>query len=291
MLTKIRLNIPEDCNLFLAGDMQWGNACTHESGIDRLFHALEAEFCGCSHNRLILMGDLVETIDISDRRFAFDSSRLHLLRDQRDHAVQRLSAVRHKLLLLLRGNHEYRIHSTYGNISAEIADALGCLYGGYACVPSFIGPHDRLLFRFFLHHGFGRLTSHAKDWLQAQANIKASLKNKLQHLFAGAVLMAMGHTHQLLIVPPDPSLQIISDEHDEAHAIYRDDSRYHFTDQAAWMIPEQFRWYVNTGSFLKLYEEGVESYGERLGLRPVELGYAVALVRGGRIADVVRVTV
>lgn len=289
MNSKIRIAIPYDCNLFLAGDMQWGNACTHESAIDKLFHGLEGDFLGCSHNRLILMGDLIETIDISDRRFSFDSSVIHTIREQRNHAVARLAPVKHRIAVLLRGNHEYRIHSTYGNISEEIAEAIGCVYGSYSCVVTFVGPKDEILFRGFFHHGFGRLTSQAKDWVQAQANIKASLKNKLQYLYSGAVLMAMGHTHQLLVVPPDPSLQIVNDNQNDLHAVYRDDERFNFMDQAGLMIPEQFRYYVNTGSFLKLYEDGVESYGERYGLRPVEIGFAVAVVREGRVVDVKRI--
>jgi hypothetical protein len=127
--------------------------------------------------------------------------------------------------------------------------------------------------------------------VQFQANIKASLKQKLQHLFHGAALMAMGHTHKLITVEPDSSLQIIADDNGELHQIYRNDDERAYIDHAAAIVPEQYRWYCNTGSFLKLYSEGVDGYAARAGMRPVELGYCVATIRNNRLTKVYKETV
>jgi hypothetical protein len=282
----LSFNVPDSWNLFLAGDSQWGNIGTHEKGIDKFFDMVHSEYRGCSHNRVAWMGDTIDTIDIADKRFDFRESKMHLIRSQRDHALNRLSAIKNELIIFLNGNHEQRVINTYGDISDEMAAWLGCVYGTRCCVPQFIGPNDRLQFRTFLHHGFGKLLSNAKDWVQSQANLKAALKQRLQHLFSGAALMAMGHTHQLHVVSPDPSLQITTDDAGELQQVYRERDERTYIDQAAAIVPEQYRWYVNTGSFLRTYTEGVDGYAERAGLRPVEMGFAVACIRDGRLTKV-----
>lgn len=285
---NLTFNVPENWNLFLAGDTQWGNTGTHESGIDRLFDAVNSDYRGCSFNCVAWMGDTIECIDIADKRFDFSQSKIHLIKDQRDHALNRLAAIKDKIIIFLNGNHEQRIKNTYGDICDEMAKWLGCAYGTRCCVPQFVGPNNRLQFRAFLHHGFGKLQSNAKDWVQSQANLKAALKQRLQHLFSGAALMAMGHTHQLHVVEPDPSLQIVADDAGDLQQVYRERDERTYIDQAAAIVPEQYRWYVNTGSFLRTYVEGAEGYAERFGMRPVEMGYAVACVRDGRLSKVYR---
>ena len=285
----IRCEVPRNFNLFLAGDFQWGNAGTSESGVDSLFGALASEYRGCRNNYLAVMGDIIECITVDDARFSWEQSKIHTLRAQRDYAVKRLEAVKKNIAVLLKGNHEQRVSVSYGDIAMEIADTLGCNYGGYVCVVEFI-HREALLLRAFLHHGFGRLTSAAKDSVQARANIMAGLKNKLSPLFAGAALMAMGHTHQLLAVPPDPGLQIVLRK-GKVSAAYRARDADATADHTAVVVPADDRWYVNTGSFLRTYLDGGDGYAEMRGLRPVEIGYAVAAVRGGRIQKVYLETV
>jgi len=58
-------------------------------------------------------------------------------------------------------------------------------------------------------------------------------------------------------------------------------------------IHPDLRWYVNTGSFYKLYADGknVSGYAERAGYDPNELGYVVVRVKDGIINDVERVVI
>jgi hypothetical protein len=280
--------LPDNFNLFLMGDSQWGNVGVHEKGLDRAFDMVNSEYRGCKANYVCWMGDSIDAITVNDKRFAFDTTlpKLSFLRNQIDHSISRLKAIKKQLVVVLKGNHEHKWVSIYGDIGAEIARALGCEYGQYVCIPHLLRRKDgALIARLFLHHGFGVLRSAAKDSVQATANMRAALKNKLQHLFAGAALMAMGHTHHLLIVPPDDGLQLVTDG-GEVQQVYPHTDGVAIVNQAARIIPPESRWYVNTGSFLRLYSPDSTGYAEMKGMRPVELGFAVATIRDCRINKV-----
>ena len=62
----------------------------------------------------------------------------------------------------------------------------------------------------------------------------------------------------------------------------------HYTgyDQNAPYIHPDNRWYVNTGSFCRLYVEGVSGYAERAGYDPMEIGFPVLRVRDGKIQGI-----
>ena len=51
------------------------------------------------------------------------------------------------------------------------------------------------------------------------------------------------------------------------------------------------RWYVNTGSFLRLYGHNVSGYGEAAEYDPIQLGFAVARVRNRKIIGIDKVYV
>lgn len=287
----LRMRVEEDSEIFLAGDTQWGNAGTSESGWDALCERLSSDGDGARDRHLCLMGDLIECITIDDSRFSWDQSRIHTIRAQRDYAISRIEPVKQYLRILLRGNHEHRVAGNYGDISAELASLLRCDYGGYVCVVECVSRRrGRLLFRLFLHHGFGKLTSSAKDSVQRRANMMAALRQRLQHLFAGAVVMAMGHTHQLLVVPPDQTLQVGA-RGGELHAYYRGRDHGAAVAQDAAIVPPDDRWYINTGSFLRTYIADGDGYAEMRGLPPVEIGYCIIHARGGRVTCVERVAV
>lgn len=281
--------VEDDCNIFLWGDTQWGNVGTHEAGIDRLFNTVHSEYRGCSHNYAVHMGDHIEGIVVGDRRFAFDQlkPKKYFLRAQIDHAIKRERELRGKQILALNGNHEHVWTNTYGDITAEICEAVGCVYGQRSCVMRLVRKRrGQLIGRAHVHHGFGKLASNAKDFVQRRANMEAALKLKLQGLFDGAVVHAMGHTHQLIIVPPDPSVKMIARGDGEVQQAYPYSDEEILIDQAAPFIPPDFRWYVNTGSFLRSYSEEGVSYAEAAGMRPVELGYPVLAYRDARLVKI-----
>ena len=289
MRSDVEIRVPNSFNLFLLGDMQWGNVGTYERGLDAAFAAIHSEYEGCKANIVCIMGDVIDAVSVADVRFSIDSvpHRLMQLRAQIEHAISRLSEIRGKVAVVLKGNHEQKWVNSYGEIGAEIAAALRAEYGHYCCTPTFISRTRReILFRAFLHHGFGKLTSSAKDSVQARANVQAALKNRLQHLYAGAAVMAMGHTHQLLCVAPENSLQITSDPLGGLKQVYPARDGHHTTLQRKEIVPPESRWYINTGSFLRLYTDGATGYAEIAGYRPTEMGYAVVVVRDGVINGV-----
>lgn len=283
--------MPDDFNLFLYGDTQWGNVGTHERGLDKMFEAIHSEYRGCRANYAVHMGDHIEGIVVGDKRFAFDQlkPKKYFLRAQIDHAINRERELRGKQLLLLNGNHEHIWSNTYGDICAEIADGVGCAYGMRAAVMRLERKKNgRPIGRVFVHHGAGRLTSNAKDSVQRMANMMAQLKLRLQGMFDGAALMVMGHTHQLLVVPPDNAVKMIAYRDGELRQAYPLQDDAIIIDQTASYIPPEFRWYVNTGSFLRGYSEDGVSYAEAAMLRPVEIGYCVAAYRGAKLVKVYR---
>lgn len=109
------------------------------------------------------------------------------------------------------------------------------------------------------------------------------LKRHLKHKFGDCLLMSMGHTHKLLICSPNPELYLT----DDGSQITQ---KYTRSDKADGYIHPDHRWYINTGSFLKLYGDGVSGYAERAGYDPVELGFIVVMVRDRKIVDVRKVT-
>ena len=168
-----------------------------------------------------------------------------------------------------------------------MAKQIGCPYGTYTArvtIQSESGP----MFRMFLTHGIGcNLKSNAKDYEQQVANMKATLKARLANKSGDCSLMACGDTHKLLVVNPAPRLFLTGeDESGEVHSRYLTPSQ----TLERWIEPDR-RWYVNTGSWNRLYTEGITGYAERFGCDPIELGYAVVEVRGGKLVSVRKVVI
>lgn len=290
--------LPDNFNLFLWGDTQWGNVGVHEKGVDKLFDMVESEYRGVpeKNNFAAHMGDHVEAITIGDSRFTLGQilPKQLMLRSMIDHAIAREKTIAHKTLFILKGNHEQKWINTYGDIGAEIARALNptndpnlCQYGSASCVVHFHRKRNKsLICRGYHHHGAKKLTSAAKDALQREANKAAALKQRLMLQFDGAIYMAMGHTHGLRVVPPDPTVKIICDKRREITQAYLLRDKGLIVDQSADYIPPEFRTYINTGSFLKKYSDEFEelgtSYAEWEMMPPVELGFVVLTFRNAR---------
>ena len=84
-----------------------------------------------------------------------------------------------------------------------------------------------------------------------------------------------------MVLSPQEQLYLRRDEKGEI------EQKYTYTKKTDGYIHPDFKWYVNTGAFYKLYEDGVSSYAEIAEYDPIQLGFAVALVRGGKLVDVV----
>ncbi len=279
----IRFDMPTlSCRVALAGDFHKGAANCHHDLVDELIQDMK--------NGLFLIntGDNLEAITPNDKRYAHASvdiqRGLMTPQAQANHLVDIFKPVRKQIISWGEGNHEAKLWNI-ASFGQEIAADLGCAYGGYNYIVQFYYKNRRM-FNFFISHGHGRLPKGAKDPIQRKANRKAHLKRKLEATgFADCIVMAMGHTHQLLIV--EPTIDEATNLATTQTKIKRE--KRHITNQRAKYIPPERRWYVNTGSFLKLYMppgSKAFSYAEIMMLDPADLGWAVVDVQKGRVEKV-----
>jgi len=89
----------------------------------------------------------------------------------------------------------------------------------------------------------------------------------------------LGNTHQLLVNKPKQQLAIMENN----SGIERE---YTSPKKVDGFIHPDFRWYVNSGSFLKIFADGVSSYASVAGYDPSDLGFAIVKVRKGLIDDI-----
>lgn len=91
----------------------------------------------------------------------------------------------------------------------------------------------------------------------------------------------LGNSHKLLIVEPIKNLYL----YDDGKNIKKG-----YTKPVSCMehnyIPSELRWYVATGSYMKLFELGVSGYAEMAEHDPVEIGFAIVKVRDHNVVGV-----
>jgi len=134
------------------------------------------------------------------------------------------------------------------------------------------------MFRHYAAHGFSSINSRIDDPKDAKNSMCRSLKRQLYKKAGDCVLQSMGHVHRLLVYNPEPELYI-STTNGQSHD-------YTSPNQKAKWIPPTQRWYVATGSFYKTLGDGYAGYAEIKGYDPLQLGFAVAVVRDGELKRV-----
>jgi len=280
--------LPSSHELIPGGDEHSGSILSYTEGIETMYDYILAD-----PNRYhVKLGDRIEAIAVDDKRFSPGNTkgdRIPIPLQQMESAVEQDSRIATRLIAALIGNHELK-HQKFGNLTETYCKNMSILakrqvfYGTYTCI---INVHDHygLMYRLWLAHGFGCLQSNAKDYEQRQANMKAQLKNKLRYKAGDCLVMGMGHTHKLLVVPPTEQLYLsCGDKKLKQHYLRWDGNNDSF-------INADVRWYFNSGSFLKMYEDGMVSYSEMAGYDPVELGYIRIKVEDRKIVGIDRVVV
>lgn len=293
--------VPMDFNAFLGGDDHLGTELRYDEGFKIMLDMLWKEYSGVKTNTLFHMGDPLDAVFLDDPRYSPE-----VVRDKRDCLLRQISDYADmltphetKISLMLDGNHANRRNMrAFGNSTEEICNRVGIPFGTYAAIITFknrkksasiqgapIGK-ERTLFKFFLHHGSGSVKSVVKPHKRAKANREIAIRNILEQKSSDCILMAMGHTHQLEVYQPDEFLYV----HSEGSRI-----RQGWTSDRGWygdqkFIPGDFRYYVNTGSWVKLYGKDA-GYAERAGYNPIPLGFTIAKVRDGEIEDVDKISV
>ena len=271
--------LPEKCNLYLASDLHVGSVLTDYDRIGQLVDMVRSK----NSNRLIVLGDLAESIAVDDKRFDEATTDKTLMTPMRQYekVTEILRPVAKQILYINDGNHDYKLSKYVNFIRDVVCKQLEVPYGTYSSKLTVTNNKGKKRFKIFTTHGYGNVSSSADDPIRRKANMKLSLKRKLAGKAADCALMAMAHTHKMIISPPEKSLYLTDNS---------DSIKQHYTraTQDSDYIPEHLRWYINTASFLKLYALGCSGYAERFGYDPVELGAVKVEIDGG-IVDVKKV--
>lgn len=272
--------LPEKCEIVLLSDTHVGSSLTHYKGIEQVISYIKEK----KNRYCIVLGDLCESISTDDlKRFCMDTVDLErpIPLQQYHYWIELFRPIADRILYINEGNHDFK-HNRYANFVRDVVcKELGTLYGTYSTKLSVLDHKGAVRFKIYTTHGYGSLNTTADDPIRRKANLRLSVKRKLRGKCADAVLMALGHTHQLLVSRPESTTYLYDDGYEIQEA------RTH-APQSAQYIPDHLRWYANTGSFLKSYGLGVSSYAERAGYDPAALGYCVVEIDGD-IKDVRKV--
>lgn len=275
--------IPLDCNIFLFGDLHIGSRLVYEKGIDSLIVKILHSYEGlpASKNFALNHGDDIEAIVIDDKRFDLETTKEISVLAQCEYVIKKLKPIKKHLIAILDGNHPRKLWK-FGNLAQFIANELNTIYGTWSVRINYQDKKSNLLFKHYAAHGFGTIQSKVRPRCRSEVNKRIKLVSLLEGKAGDCALMSMGHTHQLLVKKPEDYLFITDDGHDLVEAYIRN----YRVPQNSFYLPEDQRFYVNTGTFLRTFLKDVSGYGEIKGYDPIQLGYAVALVRGGKIVDV-----
>jgi len=287
LLTK---TIPRTCNIYLAGDEHVGADLRHKHGCSELVKLIEADPLGY----LVHHGDSIEAITINDKRYdrrSLDSTASTPMLQCRS-VIEQYKPIKDKILAWLIGNHEFSLLSrmeedyTREVICHELTDGNpDSIYGTYMAHITYVDEDGNELFKHLAWHGAGQVNSVRENPTDRYIATQKSLKRKLYRKAGDCSLMSMGHTHKIIVTPPSvtmPDLYIVASGKKLVQ-------RYTSVEQGVGFVHPDSRWYVNTGSFLKLYGDGVSGYAERAGYDPLELGFAIVRVIEGRIAAIDRI--
>lgn len=262
---------PDSFDLVLFGDTHEGTLLRDKKGVQKCIDFIASSKIPCY---AIHMGDAIEAIKPDDPRYDPKLCTNKVPLEQAYEVIEQLKPIKRKLITCLLGNHEMKLH-LFGNITELICNQLGVPYGTYSCKVTFQFSNNEVL-KIFCHHGFGSINSYAKSPIQRQTTMLEALKRKLAFKHGDIQIAAMGHTHKLLICPPISELYLTSDQ-ERMYQNYTAD-----VHNGKYIHPDN-RWYFNTGSFLKLYQDGVSGYADIFGYDPVELGFVVIEIRDRQV--------
>ena len=278
----VDVEVPQNFNVFFFGDLHIGSLLFHDSGFNDALALVGGEYRGAKTNHIIGMGDYIEAIDHSDKRFDTYTIDLKKIRPelQAEYFRDLIKPHRRQIDVLLYGNHEDTLMRYYDYVGGICRD-LSVAYGTYTSVVSYYNKKGELLFKVYAAHGRGSIKSAADDPIRVEANLNLALKRKLKNKAGDCAVMAMGHTHLLLVSKPKKTLYMTSED----GAIKQN---YMEGEQSAQYIHPDHRYYLNTGTFRRTSMRGVSDYAEKAMYDPVVLGFPVLLVREGKIIDVVK---
>jgi len=280
----ITRQVPISFNIFLFGDTHLGSILFDQEGFGRFVQTVQEDYEGvpAKHNYVIDHGDAIEAIAVDDKRYdpRVVTNPMGTPFEQAQEYVKLVDPIKKHIVVRLKGNHEQTL-CRFGNLAEYMSRELGVPYGTFSCRVTWTDHKDDLIFKTFHTHGRKSITSTADDPKRRLTNQHLILKRHLKHKAGDTLLMSKAHTHKLLICKPNTELYLT----DNGQEI---EQQYTHSNRASGYIHPDHRWYVNTGSFFRLYATGEDGYAERSEYDPVELGWVVVLVRDRHIEKVRR---
>ena len=286
--------MPKNWNYFLFGDSHIGANLRHDKGFRKMVKMINSPYGNlpAENNFATDHGDIIEAITIDDPRFSRFDTREACILSQMEMAKKELWPIRKKLLVALDGNHPFKLHK-FGPITHYVCKQLGVSFGTDQAVLTF-WYKGKMQFKHFAAHGNGSIGSIADDIERRKLNWRLALKRKLRDMAGDCFLGSMGHTHKIIISPPSEVLYLTDNGRkiDQHHGVPTSTGEY---------IHPDYRWYVNTGGFLKVYGDVLvedddvpleksrlgSGYAERAMYPPLQLGFCVGLIRNSQLVNVV----
>lgn len=274
--------LPRNYELCVSGDIHIGSPCTNIEHVKEMVnYVVNTDNC-----YMVNIGDNIEAISPSDKRFQFSNCEYQTIQDQANAIIELFKPLKRKLLAIGTGNHEYK-HINEFNIGRYIADQLDVPFGSVSYKLEVYDDRTmELMHKMFMHHGAGCVTSNSKDDIQAEANMKASVKNKLMKTaHADCIVHGMGHIHRSLIVEPTAHKKLhLTTENGKIKQHYRFDE----PQNVPYIAPDS-RFYFSNPSFMKLYGDlslDYCSYAENFMYSPSEIGYSKIIVNDGKVQTI-----
>ncbi len=273
----LTINVPRTHNFYLVSDTHEGSRLQHTDGLLQTIDNIKKDKKAVWAH----LGDEIEAITVDDPRYhrSTENPGSALPLDQCNAVVDMFAPIKKKGKVWLDGNHPLKLRR-FGELTKDVVcKNLGIEHGTYTCKLHVCDMKGNLMYKMFLSHGFRSINSTVADPADRKAAMLRSLKRGFRHKASDCLIMAMGHTHKLLVNPPAPELYLTDDGENIK-------GKYTSSSQTAEIINPDLRWYVNTGSFYKLYELGVSGYAEQAGYDPNELGHAIVRVENGIVQTV-----
>ena len=277
-MQRIFKEIPLDCEIALIGDTHIGSYKSHESGVDAAI-----DFIAADEDRYWAhLGDWIEAITTDDKRYECETTKQPIPLLQAKEVVDKFKRIAHKGLVGLLGNHERKLHRFGNLVKHTICQDLKIPYGTFEC-RLILAPPERNPLKLFLTHGTKVFKSSAPTQFQKEANQQAQLKTYLLDKMGDSHLMCSGHAHWLAVVKPDNTLYLTDGE---------DGVKQHRLDKfpkgTGYIHPDS-RYFCCSGSFYKLYVDGMSGYNEQYS--PSDLGFLNVIIEGGQIVGVEKIIV
>jgi len=174
-----------EAKVCVLGDFHVGNVAFDEPLLDKMLDAAIKD-----GYKLILMGDFCESINVTDRRFDWDTVDRERInpQEQYDYVREKLEPFKGQILGVLTGNHDDKLRKDNGGrdwVERELCRPLKAPYLGYTNMLRV--KVDDFHKDFMLWHGRGK------------GYLSGSKINRLQRLAQGfnTDVYCMGHTHRL----------------------------------------------------------------------------------------------